>query len=234
MRIAVLFSLVVLCACEAKKSTGTFGKAVPKSSSSSVSEPSIPVFENGSAANKANCELRSTDLDEIPTDATAITVEELVTGDRAFMALRSVETVVSDTTGLTRLIENRLDSRYSQSCKNLMGISAFTLRYAAPRFFSLVDGKFGKLSGRDSEAQTYALRFDPSVENGRARASLGKARLRGTIQKDLVEQLPEFAAAELRFFRFADGDVVIRARRQGPTDSGLVFTWTMRYELKRR
>src|SRR5690606_35764588 len=140
------------------------------------------------------------------TGGVSITSSELVTGEKAYYELKSIEAKISSKSGEIKLNEKRIGRRYFQSCKKLEGLSAFEIRYGAPHFFSAVDGSFGKLNGQRQVGSRYILRFDPQVKNGRARASFLEVKLSGTIQENLANQPLELSDANLRYFRMENGD----------------------------
>ena len=233
MKITLLLSLVLLCACEAKKSSGSFGRPVERRTTSPLGEPTIPSFETATVPGGARneCTQRAIDVALVSENSIALTQSEVVSGERAYAELKSIVAVITDRSGAVRLVETRHGNRYVQSCKNLSGVEGFNLRYAAPKFFSLEDGNFGKRNGSDAKAMRYRVQFDPARNATRVAAFIDDSRLRGTIQQDLVAQLPELANSEIHFFRSQNTEIEIRVRKEEPT-LGLALTFSARYEIK--
>lgn len=231
MKAIVLVAVMLLAACESKKSSGT----TTRMKSALRTESVLQVSEKGQLkALDLQCEYPAQKFEEAPANGQVIGLQELSTGEAGVLALASVRSLVLDESGFVKLIEFRENGEYVQSCKELGGIGDFQLRYAAPRFISLKDGSFGKSNGSKSLASRYRVLFENTTKGTNVQAFLGEVKLKGKIHQDLVDQLPEFANAEIRAFRLDNGGLEIRAKKAGPHSSEASLVWIMTYQKRAR
>lgn len=230
MRLMIPVLLLLVSACESKKSTGTFGRAVSRHTSVERDIQSFESHSTASTSNKNDCDQRRLDLNQVAADAVVTTVQELVTGERAHAELQSVEAIVTDRNGSVKLIETRSGRRFSQTCLNLANVPAFNLRYAVVKNFSLQTGAFGKLNGRDAAGMRYRM----EKRGERVQSFFSELRLRGSLQTDLSAQLVDLERADLRFFFLRDNSGVEIRTRTEDSATGLIVTVSARYEIKSR
>lgn len=236
MKLVFVLALLSLVACEPKKSTGTSSKQVSNNSTTTTkNDLLVPKLKSNIIDRKnESCVMTASDIDAPIQGAMAITSSELANGAKGYYELKSMTATTSLSSGEVKLIEKRVGRRYSQSCKDLSGLAAFEIRYAAPKYFLAKDGSFGKQNGQRQTGQKYTLRFDPNVEAGRARASFQEVRLNGTIQNNLVDQFIELSNTNFRYFRHENGNIVIRTQKENLGDGTLRLVTEMEFEFKAR
>jgi len=229
MKFALLLSLVILCACEAKKSTGTIGKVAPRQTSSTLSQPEVViphVNSNVTSSNKSACDNLTIDIDLITENGAAITQDELLTNTRGSMELKSITSVLTDRGGMVRLIETRVGNGYVQSCKEMTGIAPFNISYAVAKNFSLRDGRVDRRNNL-----TFRAEYDPARNEGRVDAFKVTMRDGAHILSDFLEPLARTAGTQTRIYRA--GNIVEFKIRSEMDTLGLVISHVMRYEARR-